>query len=208
MERLILVRHGFPDHMADGRTGGWTDSHLTDLGRRQAQATARRVVDLLADRPYSLYTSDLSRARETAEAIAGALGVEPLAEPALREQDLGRANEKSTTEADEMALPADEGPLVDRVFYPEAETWREMMQRVFGFLDSLSERSDETVVLVSHAGAGACVVFWWLGLTPDRWPSVQFEFDLCSLTELITGNFGGHRILRLNDVRHLGDLHV
>ncbi len=208
MQRLILVRHGFPDHMVKGQTGGWTDSHLTDLGRQQAEATGRRVAELLADCEHVFFSSDLSRAMETAERIAKALGTPPRPVPALREQDLGEANNLLDSEAARIALNPTEGPVLDRVFFPGAETWRAMMRRVFGFLDGVAADAADTALLVSHAGASTCIVFWWLGLDPERWPEVQFEFDLCSITELIVGEFEGRRVLRLNDVRHLRGLHA
>jgi probable phosphoglycerate mutase len=208
MERILILRHGYPEHMDDGRTGGWTDSHLTDLGRNQARVTAPAVARLLEGREYTFHTSDLSRTAETAREIAAALNRTPVPTDALREQDLGDANGKSTAEAGRIALNPTEGPPVDREFFPHAETWRAMMQRVFAFLDELDDQSPDTALLVSHAGASTCVVFWWLGLPPDRWPTIQFEFDLCSLTELTVGEFQGQRILRLNDVRHLGECHA
>ncbi len=206
MERLIIVRHGFPDHMVDGLTGGWTDSHLTELGRQQARATGPRVAELLDGRDYVFCSSDLSRTMETAEEIAQSVGTSPRPEPALREQDFGEANNITDAEAERIALHPDHGPVVDRVFFPGAETWREMMQRVFGYLDGLAADGVDTALLVSHAGASTCIVFWWLGIPLERWPDVQFEFDLCSITELVVGEFRGRRVLRLNDVRHLGEL--
>lgn len=203
MERLIIVRHGFPDHMERDQTGGWTDSHLTSLGRRQARPTGPRVAELLKGRDYAFYASDLSRTIETAEEMSTSLGLSPRITPALREQSLGEADNLTNAEAYRIALNPTEGPVVDRVFFPGSETWREMMQRVFGFLDDLAADDVDAAVLVSHAGASTCIVFWWLGIPLDRWPDVQFEFDLCSITELIIGDFGGRRVLRLNDVGHL-----
>lgn len=206
MNRLILVRHGHPDQMLRDMTGGWTESHLTDLGRRQAEAAAHRLAEMLDGSSPRLYTSDLSRARETAEIIAQALGSCPEQTPRLREQDLGEANNATTARAAELALNPAEGPVVDRVFFPAAETWRAMMQRVFEFLDRAQQETAGTCVAVSHAGAGTAVVFWWLGLSPDRWPGIQFELDLCSITELTVGEHGGRRVMRANDVRHLAGL--
>ncbi len=205
MERIILVRHGYPDHMDSGLTGGWTDSHLTELGRWQARSTAPQVAKLVGDRPFGFYSSDLSRALETAEYIADALQTEPQPVKALREQDLGEANGLTTGAAADIALDQQGGPIVDRIFFPAAETWRRMMDRVFRWLETLRD-GDKTIVLVSHAGASTCVVYWWLMLEADRWPGIQFEFDLCSITELIRGEHGGRRVLRLNDTRHLGSL--
>ncbi|MFP4054789.1 MAG: histidine phosphatase family protein, partial [Phycisphaerae bacterium] len=144
---------------------------------------------------------------ETAETIAEAIGRAPSPQPALREQDLGDANHLSVEDANRIALNPTEGPPADRVFFPHAETWREMMARLFDFLGGRAGAGKpHTALLVSHAGASNCIVFWWLGLSPDRWPEIQFEFDLCSITELTLGDFHGRRVRRLNDTRHLTPL--
>ena len=206
MDRLILVRHGFPDHMLSGYTGGWTDSHLTDLGQLQAQRAAFALAERLEGGDFAFHTSDLSRTVETAKIIGRHLHATPIATAALREQNLGSANSKTVVQAARMALEPANGPVVDRVFFPGAETWRQMMHRVFGFLDGINKDPQPTHLIVSHAGAGNCVIFWWLRLQATLWPAIQFELDLCSITELTVGEFHGRRILCLNDTHHLTTL--
>jgi 2,3-bisphosphoglycerate-dependent phosphoglycerate mutase len=69
--RLLLVRHGRTDWNIAGRFQGQHNTPLNDLGYRQAAAVARR---LAAERPAAIYTSDLARACDTANAIAAAIG--------------------------------------------------------------------------------------------------------------------------------------
>ena len=59
---------------------------LNARGREQAHALAEELAD---EPPDAIYTSDLSRARETAEIVAGALGLRVVADPDLREIDVG-----------------------------------------------------------------------------------------------------------------------
>jgi hypothetical protein len=66
------VRHGFPDHMVKGQTGGWTDSHLTDLAWEQARRTGSRLAQMLEGADYAFCSSDLLRARELRPARQGA----------------------------------------------------------------------------------------------------------------------------------------
>lgn len=85
MTRILLVRHGESEWNAVGRWQGQADPPLTDLGRRQAKAAAVAVgsVDAIA-------SSDLERARATAEIIADELRVGPvLVDADLRERDAG-----------------------------------------------------------------------------------------------------------------------
>jgi probable phosphoglycerate mutase len=83
--RLLLVRHGQSEWNAVGRWQGQADPPLTDVGRAQARAAARAVGSVDA-----VFSSDLQRARETADVIAERIGVGPvIADPGLRERDAG-----------------------------------------------------------------------------------------------------------------------
>jgi probable phosphoglycerate mutase len=86
---VILVRHGQSEHHVRGLTGGWTDTPLTEIGHEQAVRVAARLKEELGQTPITLYTSDLLRAGETARHIARAFGVEPVADPRIREHNNG-----------------------------------------------------------------------------------------------------------------------
>src|SRR5688572_29885232 len=84
--RVLLIRHGESRGNAERRFGGHTATLLSDLGRRQAEATARA---LSAERVTAVYSSDLPRAVETAEPLARAAGLEVVRTAALRERGVG-----------------------------------------------------------------------------------------------------------------------
>lgn len=87
MARLLLVRHGESTWNAQGRWQGWADPPLSDLGRAQAEAAAPAAAPVDA-----VVSSDLQRARETADLMAAVLEVGPdlvHVEPDLRERDVG-----------------------------------------------------------------------------------------------------------------------
>ena len=86
MTTLLLVRHGETDWNAEGRLQGHTDRPLNDYGRRQARELAERLAGEQVD---AVYASDLVRARETAEIVAGRLGLPVGVDPDLREKDWG-----------------------------------------------------------------------------------------------------------------------
>ncbi|MBU4466013.1 MAG: histidine phosphatase family protein [Actinobacteria bacterium] len=92
MTFLTLVRHGETDWNRDRRIQGTTDIPLNDTGRQQARDAAILLRTQLDDVPLTVVSSDLSRARETAEIIAAELGVAgPRVYPALRERAYGEA---------------------------------------------------------------------------------------------------------------------
>ncbi|MEU5882549.1 histidine phosphatase family protein [Spirillospora sp. NPDC047279] len=88
MTRLVLVRHGETTWHAENRYAGVTDVPLTPRGLEQAAQLAdwARTADLAA-----VWSSDLTRARLTAEPCAEAAGLAPRIDERLRELDFGRA---------------------------------------------------------------------------------------------------------------------
>ncbi|MFB8386088.1 histidine phosphatase family protein [Microbacterium sp. NPDC055910] len=99
MTTLILMRHGETDWNRARRIQGSTDIPLNDTGRQQARDAAQSVREQLDGSPVVVVSSDLSRARETAEIVAEGLGVElSHAYPELRERAYGEAEGLETTE--------------------------------------------------------------------------------------------------------------
>ncbi len=153
--RLVLVRHAQTAWNAEQRAQGHTDISLDQTGRAQAAAAAPR---LAAMRPAYVRSSDLSRARETAEAIAGAAGLEVQVDPRLREYAVG-ARSGLTLGEFEATYPAeyaawlahDESLLVDG-----EETTEQVRARVLPALQECLEAlaPGETGLVVMH---GACL---------------------------------------------------
>jgi probable phosphoglycerate mutase len=134
---ILLVRHGETDWNAAGRLQGQTDTPLNDLGRRQAAALADR---LSADSVTAIYTSDLLRARETADIVRGRLGLPVAVEPALRERNWGSWEGLTPTERAGVAF--------------QGETAEEHRQRTLTAVRRIAERHPgERVLVVTHGGS-------------------------------------------------------
>ena len=148
---LLLVRHGETDWNRDGRWQGGSDTHLNDLGREQAHALAQRLdgsIDVL-------YSSDLARARETAEIVAARLGLEVRVDPRLRERSFGSWEGLTTSEIEERFAnshrrwQAGEGAGAD-----DAEAFEHFFARVTEFLaDVLRLHPGQEVLVISHGGS-------------------------------------------------------
>lgn len=101
--RLVLWRHGRTEWNAEGRFQGQLDPPLDGAGQRQARIASRLLAGM---RPALLVSSDLQRARATAQVLADLVGVPVSDEPALREIHLGAWQGLSRVEARER-FPAE-----------------------------------------------------------------------------------------------------
>lgn len=99
MTTLLLVRHGETDWNADGRLQGQTDRPLSDFGRAQARRLAE---ELEREELQAIYSSDLSRARQTAEIVGERLGLPVVLDPDLREKDWGNWEGLTSAERDRV----------------------------------------------------------------------------------------------------------
>lgn len=89
LDGVLLARHGqTDDNVQPIRFQGFRDTPLNDTGRAQAHELAARVASL-PDPVRCLWASDLSRARETAEIVGAAIGLEPRLDARLREASRG-----------------------------------------------------------------------------------------------------------------------
>ena len=182
---------------------GRTDSPLTDLGRRQADAVAARLsrVPIAA-----LYSSDLGRAVATAEAVSSSCGQRVVSDSRLREQDLGRFEGMGIDEIQQAFsdLYAEHKARTPDTAAHGGESAAQVRDRVMSFIDEVVERHlGETLVVVTHGGVMA-VVFWTLLETP---------FDVSK--RIRVGNTGvgtfprdedGWTLECWNDMGHLDDL--
>ena len=76
MKTIITVQHTQSVHHTNGMVGSWTDWDLTELGKKQADQIGQKLKDELSGKEVVMYSSDLKRAKQTADEIAKYLGVE------------------------------------------------------------------------------------------------------------------------------------
>jgi broad specificity phosphatase PhoE len=147
---VYLARHGQSDWNAEARWQGHADRPLTDLGRRQARELAERLAGV---RLEAVYSSDLERARATAEAVALPRGLPVSTLPELREIDVGSWSGLTREEA-EARFPAAFRRWADGAHgWDDGETYEEMTARVVGAVLGLGAiHPDASVLVVAHGG--------------------------------------------------------
>ncbi len=150
---VVLARHGeTDDNLQPIRVQGFSDTPLNDLGREQARELAERVV---GDGFRSLWSSDLSRARETAEVVGARIGLEPRLDARLREGNRGRweGHLFIDIERDEPELYRAWRRAGPDFRFPGGESLLEQQQRVMAALDDISDTGQLPALVVCHGGS-------------------------------------------------------
>jgi broad specificity phosphatase PhoE len=152
---LWLARHGqTDDNLEPLRAQGFRDTPLNAVGREQAHELARKLAGGQL-RFASLWSSDLSRATETAGIVGAALGLEPILEPRLREGNRGDwegrlfvdiARDDPEGYAAWMRAGAD-------FRFPGGESLQEQADRVWAALEDIDTAGPLPALVVCHRGS-------------------------------------------------------
>ncbi|HKG15772.1 MAG TPA: histidine phosphatase family protein [Pyrinomonadaceae bacterium] len=205
--RVLLVRHGESQGNAERRFGGHTPTPLSELGRVQAEATARA---LASENVTAIYSSDLLRAVQTAEPLARETGLRVQQSSAFRERSVGLM-EGLTFEEAAAAHPEEYAALLRRDFervLAGGESYRQLLDRASARLDRAVEQNPGgTVAVFSHTGTICILVLHLMGAldAPELKP-VWISSSNCGVTRFAIQRGGLTRLLNANDTRHLSAL--
>jgi broad specificity phosphatase PhoE len=150
---ILLARHGQTnDNLEPIRAQGFRDTPLNDVGRRQAAALADRVADMGI---VSIWASDLSRARETAETVGARVGLDVRLDARLREANRGRWEgyrfvDIARTDPAGYAAWLRAG---DAFRFPGGESLLEQQERVAATLDDIRATGELPALVVCHRGS-------------------------------------------------------
>ncbi len=195
---LTLVRHGETPANLEGVWHGSIDSPLTERGLVQAARVAGYLGDRHGD-ATAIYTSPLQRARLTAEAIGGALGLELRVEADLGEYDLGSWEGKTYHELHHehrlwhhMHEDPDYAPH-------GGESPRQVAERFCGALRRIAgAHATERVIVVAHGGALSLALGALIDGDYRQWKRVM---DNCAVSELAVEP--DPELIRFNVTDHL-----
>ncbi len=206
--RLYLVRHGITTWNQTLRMQGQTDVPLAPEGEEQAQRIAGRLANL-TPRPDAVWSSDLSRAAQTAEAIARPLGLAVRTLPQLRETGFGEWEGLTLEEIEargdgELLANYRLDPFHHRP--PGAESLGAVWERMLGALDTIraESASQSRIVIVGHGGSLRALLCDALDAPITSQRRLFFENASLSVIEekdLSDGMF--RRVLLFNDTSHL-----
>jgi glucosyl-3-phosphoglycerate phosphatase len=193
--RLILIRHGTTDLLRQKRFQGHLDAPLSGAGEREVERLAEGLRGL---RPTACLTSDLQRARMTAEILCRRLGVMPQPEPRLRECSFGLWEGLTRAEAEagwpeEFVRWREKGDAAPGGEAPDA-----VLERAGAVCRAAYGRWPDGVVLaVSHSLAIRALLSAALGLSL-RDSRGKLEVAPASASELEYRDEDSCRIIRVN----------
>lgn len=196
IEELILIRHGEADHIIGKKTGGWSNTHLTEYGKVQAQKTGQFLATAYNLEAFAVYSSDLIRTVETTQILNESIQKKPKFSSALRELSNGDAKDLTQDQAQRLYNPPTK-PLLDWIAYPNGESWRIFCDRIYRYMEELNDQETQ-VLVVSHGNAICAMIHWWLEFDYTKITHIAYDIDLCSITYLRINEWGEKTIRKLN----------
>ena len=197
--RLYLARHGQTDWNVEGRMQGGTDIPLNATGRKQAAALKDHLNGV---RFEAVYSSTLSRSRETAEIVRGPVPLTSL--PALGERRFGKFEGL-------LSNAPDTGPEFERRRWDPkdaldgGESWIAFTDRVRSAIQTIrAKHPSGAILVVAHGGTNQAVLQILFNLSMDDTRAITQANDELYLIEMDAA--GAPRLWKLVTAANLRDL--
>ena len=214
LKEIIIIQHCQSEHHINEMSGGWTDTPLTKLGRKQANLIGlrlkskklKKIIKEINPENYTIYSSDLKRAWQTAEIVGEHLNLEIIAEKGLREINTGVAAGKTKKWANENRNPKKSKRFdLDYQLFPRGETWREFYSRVCTCMDRIINSEVKNIIIVTHGGTLAYIIAWWMKFEDLMLTKAHFSALPASISVLQESSYylGSHNLKLFNDISHL-----
>lgn len=199
--RILAIRHGETAWNRDARIQGQIDIPLNDTGHWQAERTAAALADEPID---ALYSSDLSRARQTAEALARQRGLAVQTHPGLRERHFGAFQGRTWAELEQ------EHPDVVHAWKtrvpdfapPGGESLLALRARVEATFAELAGRHPgQAIAVVAHGGV--LDILYRAATRVDLQAPRAWAMGNAAIHRLLWSADSGFALLSWGDTRHL-----
>jgi len=201
MKNIITIQHTQSIHHTNEMVGSWTDWDITKLGISQAEKIGEKLAQELSGKNYVMYSSDLLRAKHTAEIVAKHLKLEVELRQELRERNLGKCVGKSVQWMKENKETTEK--TVDDRLFSDAESRRDEWNRLKPFFDEIMSNDEENIIIVSHGDLLSVFNMMWIGLEVE----MTEKFELFGLAGGVTFMFqledGKRFIKRMSDLYYI-----
>ena len=201
MKTIITIQHTHSIHHTNGMVGSWTDWDLSELGIQQAKRIGEKLKVELEDRQLVMYSSDLKRAKQTAENVGEYLGISPVLRTELRERNLGRCCGKSVKWLREN-LEKQERTIDDRLF-SDAESRRDEWNRLKPFFEEVMGNEEENIIIVSHGDLLSVFNAMFLGLDVEFLNQAEMYGLAGGVSFMFENNDGKRFIKKISDMSYI-----
>lgn len=204
MSDIILIQHCQSEHHINNMSGGWTDTPLTDLGRKQAEIIGEKLIGFVDNNVYALYSSDLLRASQTADIVGTQLGLDVILDNGLREINTGVAAGKTKDWARANRIPRTRSGFdLDYQEFQDGESWRQFYSRVCDSMDRINESAkNKNLLIVTHGGTLGYILAWWMKFGPEMIGNAYFSSSVGGITFLSQNSFQQNVVNKFNDTSH------
>ncbi len=200
MKTIITIQHTESVHHTNGMVGSVNDWPLSEKGVLQAENIGKNLAKELSSE-YKIYSSDLSRAVQTAEIVGKHLDIEPILKTELRERDLGEAVGHSVRWLREH-MEKTERTVDDRLF-PSAESRRDEWNRLKPFFDEITSNDEEYIIIVSHGDLLSVFNAMWLGLPAESLEKTELFGVSGGVSFLFENSEGKRFVKKLSDTSYM-----
>lgn len=204
MSNIILIQHCQSEHHINNMSGGWTDTPLTELGRKQAKIIGEKLKEFVDNNVYALYSSDLLRASQTAEIVGTQLGLDIIQDKGLREINTGVAAGKTKDWARANRNPRTRSGFdLDYQEFQDGESWRQFYSRVCDTMDRIYEsEKNKNLLIVTHGGTLGYLLAWWMKFEAEMIVNAYFSSSVGGITVLSQNSFQQNVVNKFNDTSH------
>lgn len=201
MKTIITIQHTQSIHHTNGMVGSWTDWELSELGIEQAKKIGKKLKNELAGKDFVMYSSDLMRAKQTAENVGKYLGIMPVLAKELRERNLGRCCGKSVQWLRENQ-EVQEKTVDDRLF-SDAESRRDEWNRLKPFFDEVMRSEKDNIIIVSHGDLLSVFNAMFMGLEVESINDVEVFGLPGGVSYMFENDEGKRYIKRISDMSYV-----
>ena len=201
MKTIITIQHTQSVHHINGMVGSWTDWELSELGVEQANRMGETLKAELSEKRFVMYSSDLLRARQTAEIVGNYLGMTSVFRTELRERNLGRCCGKSVQWMREN-MEMQEKTVDDRMF-SDAESRRDEWNRLEPFFNEIMSSNDENIIIVSHGDLLSVFYTMFLGLSVETINTGEIFGLAGGVSHMFENEEGKRFVKRISDMSYI-----
>lgn len=203
MKKIVTIQHTQSIHHTNGMVGSWTDWELSEQGIEQANRIGKKLKEELAGKSFVMYSSDLLRAKQTAENVGKHLNLTPVLRKELRERNLGRCCGKSVQWMKENKEMYE--VTVDDKLFSDAESRRDEWNRLQPFFNEVMSSNDVNIIIVSHGDLLSVFNTMFLGLDVEAINDCEMFGYAGGVSFMFVNDEGKRFIKQMSDMSYINE---